>query len=135
MSASARFRRWTGVEFTLTKVVACLVVSLLGTFLTFPVHADTAADRARGEQVAAASCSKCHAVGTDGESPQSRVPPFRALISIYPVDMLVKSLSTGVISGHEEMPMRELGYSDVRALLVYIDSLNPTGPKYITPGR
>ncbi len=47
--------------------------------------------------------------------------------------MLTKALTTGVISGHEEMPMRELGFTDVRALLIYIDSLNPVGPQYIKP--
>ncbi|MEQ1648293.1 MAG: c-type cytochrome [Hyphomicrobiaceae bacterium] len=135
MSGTARFRKGTGVEFTLTPTLACLIAVLLGAIFSPVARADLATDRARGEQLAATHCAKCHAVGAAGESPQNRVPPFRALIAIYPVDMLVKSLSTGIISGHEEMPMRELGYTDARALLTYIDSLNPNGPKYITPGR
>jgi hypothetical protein len=42
-----------------------------------------------------------------------------------PGSVLVDAQDTGVMSGHDEMPMFELAQSDVSALLAYIDSFAP----------
>jgi hypothetical protein len=47
--------------------------------------------------------------------------------------MLVDAQATGVISGHDEMPMFELSHSDLNALLAYIDSFAPVGLRYLRP--
>jgi len=51
----------------------------------------------------------------------------------FPIEMLANALGTGVLSGHDEMPMFDLGLDDTRALLAYIDSLKPDGPQYLAP--
>jgi hypothetical protein len=48
--------------------------------------------------------------------------------------MLTDALKTGVIEGHDEMPMFELNGDDMVALLSYIDALAPPGsPRYVHP--
>jgi mono/diheme cytochrome c family protein len=88
---------------------------------------------ARGRAVAEEKCARCHAIGRDDEPPHDIVTPFRDLHSRFPIDMLVDAQASGVISGHDEMPMFELSQSDVNALLAYIDSFAPAGRRYVRP--
>ncbi|MGE0701640.1 MAG: cytochrome c [Hyphomicrobiaceae bacterium] len=95
-----------------------------------------AADLAmEGSAIAAARCGKCHSVGVADDSPHQITPPFRTLGERYPIDMLVEALKTGSISGHDEMPQFDLGPDGIRALVAYIDSLNPKGPHYLDLGQ
>lgn len=86
----------------------------------------------RGRIVAEGHCSRCHAVGASGQSPHRIVIPFRNLAERFPVDMLVDTLRTGTIGGHDEMPMFDLGTADARALIAYIDSFAPAGQRYMS---
>jgi mono/diheme cytochrome c family protein len=88
---------------------------------------------ARGRAIAEQKCARCHAIGRDDERPHAIVTPFRDLHTRYPVEMLVEAQATGVISGHDEMPMFELSRSDMDALLRYIDSFAPAGQRYVQP--
>jgi len=83
-----------------------------------------------GHDIAVARCGRCHAVTATDPSPH-RTPPFRELAAEYPVAMLTDALETGVIGGHDEMPMFDLGLSEARALVAYIDSLSPPGKRYL----
>ena len=94
-----------------------------------PACAETLA--LRGSAIAAEKCGRCHAVGTADESPHRITPPLRALGADYPIPMLVEALRTGVVGGHEEMPQFDLGLDDVKALVLYIDSLNPGAPPHL----
>jgi hypothetical protein len=47
--------------------------------------------------------------------------------------MLIDAQKTGIISGHDEMPMFELSRADMRALLAYIDSFAPEALRYVRP--
>ncbi len=85
----------------------------------------------KGSALAAEHCSPCHGVGIDDDSPHKVTPPLRKLAAEYPIPMLVEALKTGVIGGHDEMPMFDLGVDETRALIAYIDSLNPKGPQYL----
>ena len=86
---------------------------------------------ARGRQISEGRCGRCHAIDKTGESPQRDVVPFRDLPARYPIQMLMEVSSTGVIAGHDEMPMTALGRDDVDALLAFIDSFSPAGgPRY-----
>jgi mono/diheme cytochrome c family protein len=87
----------------------------------------------RGRAIAARKCAPCHAIGRDDERPHAIVTPFRDLHTRYPIEMLIDAQRTGVISGHDEMPMFELSREDMRALLVYIDSFAPEGSRYVRP--
>lgn len=87
---------------------------------------------ARGREVAAGRCARCHSIEKNGESPQRNVVSFRDLPARFPVAMLMEVRSTGIISGHDEMPMTALGRDDVDALLAFIDSFAPAGaPGYV----
>lgn len=83
-----------------------------------------------GHDIAVARCARCHSVTATDASPH-RTPPFRELAADYPVAMLTDALKTGVIGGHDEMPMFDLGSSEARALIAYIDSLSPPGKRYL----
>ena len=88
----------------------------------------TAADGAR---IAEAKCGRCHAVGAKDESQYGMAPPFRRFHEAYPLDMLLEARHTGVVSGHDEMPMFDFTADEIRALLLHIDSLAPDTPGYI----
>lgn len=85
----------------------------------------------KGSAIVAEKCSRCHAVGQSDASPIQVTPPLRELVGDFPVAMLVEALKTGVISGHDEMPMFDLGLEGVEAVVAYIDSLSPGGPHYL----
>jgi cytochrome c len=87
----------------------------------------------KGRAIAARKCAPCHAIGRDDERPHAIVTPFRELHTRYPIEMLIDALKTGVISGHDEMPMFELSREDMRALLAYIDSFAPGSRRYVKP--
>jgi len=57
----------------------------------------------------------------------------RELHTRYPIEMLIEARASGVISGHDEMPMFELSREDMYALLAYIDSFAPEGLRYVGP--
>lgn len=87
----------------------------------------------RGRAVAAQNCARCHAIELNDERPHAIVIPFRELHIRFPIEMLVDAQTTGVISGHDEMPMFELPHGDLTALLAYIDSFAPVGLRYVRP--
>jgi mono/diheme cytochrome c family protein len=87
----------------------------------------------RGRAIAARKCAACHAIGRADARPPAIVTPFRELHTRYPIEMLIDARETGVISGHDEMPMFELSREDMRALLAYIDSFAPVGSRYVRP--
>lgn len=84
-----------------------------------------------GHDIAVARCARCHAVEANDPSPH-RTPPLRELHVDYPLAMLSEALKTGVVGGHDEMPMFDLGLKDAQALVAYIDSLSPAGKRYLT---
>ncbi|HRK20111.1 MAG TPA: cytochrome c [Hyphomicrobiaceae bacterium] len=130
MGGKARSSWSDGALFTRVLGTALPLIAFVVTGNPTPSLAE-GIDLARGERIAAERCAKCHAVGPAGESPQTGVPPFRMLAQDFPIPMLEKTLRTGIVDGHEEMPMFELGFIDVRNLLAYIDSLDPSGPAYV----
>ena len=51
------------------------------------------------------NCSRCHAIGKEGNSTHPEAPPFRTLSSRYPIEDLAESLAEGIVSGHPDMPI------------------------------
>lgn len=78
---------------------------------------------ARGRQIAATACARCHAVERTGESPNPRAPPFRALHQRYPVANLEEALAEGIFVGHAEMPQFEFDPSQIGDFIAYLTSL------------
>jgi cytochrome c len=110
---------------------AATVVALLAALHAGEADAQSPFAVARGRAIAEQKCARCHAIGRDDERPHAIVIPFRDLHTRYPVEMLVDAEATGVISGHDEMPMFELEAADMTALLAYIDSFAPAHLRYI----
>ena len=84
----------------------------------------------RGEALVRDKCSRCHAVGTEGDSPHKEAPPFRTLSAKYPVEDLAESLAEGIVSGHPDMPIFVFTPTDVAAIIDYLQSIQekPAAP-------
>jgi mono/diheme cytochrome c family protein len=76
-----------------------------------------------GKQLATARCSRCHAVGRTGDSPNPRSPRFRDLGARFPFDGLREALMQGMIVGHPEMPIQHLTPVESGDLIAYLQSL------------
>jgi mono/diheme cytochrome c family protein len=77
----------------------------------------------RGELLLRKNCSRCHAIGTTGNSLHPEAPPFRTLSSRYPIDDLSESLAEGIVSGHPDMPIFVFSPADVEAIIEYMKSI------------
>lgn len=49
----------------------------------------------RGFELLKANCSRCHAIGMDGDSPHREAPPFRVVMKSYSADSLSEALAEG----------------------------------------
>jgi len=99
----------------------------------FPVVFAAAAEKDlsnKGEALVRQNCSRCHAIGKEGESPHPQAPPFRTLSSRYPIEDLAESLAEGIVSGHPDMPIFVFSPADVEAIIDYLNSIqeNPGQP-------
>jgi mono/diheme cytochrome c family protein len=85
---------------------------------------------AKGEMLVKENCARCHAIGTEGDSPHEDAPPFRTLSSKYPVGDLAESLAEGIVSGHPDMPIFVFSAHDVEAIIQYLESIQdePAAP-------
>jgi cytochrome c len=76
-----------------------------------------------GEAIVRENCSRCHAIGKEGDSPHPPAPPFRMLSGKYPVEDLAESLAEGIVSGHPDMPIFVFSPQDVEAIIDYLESI------------
>jgi cytochrome c len=98
----------------------------LGVYLSFVVSAAAAEDMSalhRGEALLVRNCSRCHAIGSIGDSRHPQAPLFRALAKRYPVESLEEALGEGIISGHPDMPEFRFNGEDVGAIVIYLKSI------------
>lgn len=105
-----------------------LIAGLLGgvALLGFAATGVRAADKTladKGEVLVRENCSRCHAIGKEGDSPHPEAPPFRTLSSRYPIEDLAESLAEGIVSGHPDMPIFVFGPHDVEAIIDYLQSI------------
>ena len=95
-------------------------------FFLAPLGPAVAAEKGlvnKGEALVRENCSRCHAIGKEGDSPHPPAPPFRTLSSKYPVENLAESLGEGIVSGHPDMPIFVFGPNDVEAIIDYLKSI------------
>jgi mono/diheme cytochrome c family protein len=86
--------------------------------------ADATADSvARGRLLVEENCSRCHAIGKDGESPHDKAPPFRVVMGIYGASSLSEALGEGLVTGHPDMPEFKFPPEDVGAIVDYLHTL------------
>lgn len=105
-----------------------LLAGLLGSIALFSFAATgaRAADKTlvdKGEVLVRDNCSRCHAIGKEGDSPHPEAPPFRTLSSRYPIEDLAESLAEGIVSGHPDMPIFVFNPHDVEAVIEYLQSI------------
>ena len=77
----------------------------------------------KGEVLVKENCSRCHAIGKEGDSPYKEAPPFRTLSAKYPIGHLSESLAEGIVSGHPDMPIFVFNPHDVEAIIEYLQSI------------
>jgi mono/diheme cytochrome c family protein len=77
----------------------------------------------RGQELLAANCARCHAIGRTGGSPHADAPPFRTLSRKYPIEGLAEALAEGLYVGHADMPEFVFEPRDVGAILEYLNSI------------
>ena len=77
----------------------------------------------KGEVLVKQNCSRCHAIGKEGDSPHPQAPPFRTLSRKYPIEDITKSLAEGIVSGHPDMPVFVFDPNDVEAIVQYLESI------------
>ncbi len=100
-----------------------LSLALVLIILTAAAQAESPVDR--GREIASANCSRCHAIGVKGESPNPKSPPFRTLSEKYPLTDLEEALAEGIVVGHEgaQMPPFAFSAEQIGALLAYLASV------------
>jgi cytochrome c len=103
-------------------LVALGIALLLG-LATAPAPAAEKDLTDKGEVLVKENCSRCHAIGKEGNSPHPEAPPFRTLSSRYPIEDLSESLAEGIVSGHPDMPIFVFSAADVEAIIDYLNSI------------
>ena len=76
-----------------------------------------------GQKIVQKECSRCHAIGKTGKSPNPLSPPFREVVKRYPPDSLVEALGEGIITGHNEMPEFIFEPEDIMKIVAYLNTL------------
>jgi mono/diheme cytochrome c family protein len=77
----------------------------------------------RGEAIARAKCSYCHAIDRVSRSPRRDATPFRTLHKKYPVETLEDALAEGMSTGHPRMPEFRLDPGQVGDFISFLKSL------------
>ena len=79
-----------------------------------------AADPRAGRAFAVENCSRCHAIGTSGASPNRQAPPFRIVARRYKLEDLEEAFAEGIVTGHPGMPEFELTPRQIDDLLAHL---------------
>jgi len=87
--------------------------------LAGPAAAQDQADVEAGQKLAELHCSRCHAIGNEGDSLMEGAPPLRDLKLRYPVE----DLAEGMVTAHPQMPVFTFSTEEIDDLLAYLDSL------------
>jgi cytochrome c len=110
------------------EMLVVAIVALLGAGLSLPAMAAEKGLADKGEVLVRENCSRCHAIGLTGDSPNPAAPPFRTLSSKYPIENLAEALAEGIVSGHPEMPIFVFPPHAVDAIIAYLDSIQEDAP-------
>ena len=86
-----------------------------------PAHAENL--KAKGEALLTKQCVRCHAIGPTGESAHKEAPPFRQVVTRYPLDDLAEGLAEGLSTGHPDMPEFIFSPGEIDGILAYLQDL------------
>ncbi len=84
-------------------------------------------DAAGGKALLEANCARCHAIGAEGASQHEKAPPFREVVTRYPIEDLEETLAEGIMSGHPDMPEISFKPDEITAILAYLGQLKASG--------
>jgi cytochrome c len=103
-------------------------IAIMGLAALIPTLCFARPDARNGEALARQHCAGCHAIGTTGESPNPKSPPFRILSRRYPLDNLQEALAEGISVGHQgaEMPEFEFSPDEVDDLIEHMKRASRT---------
>jgi mono/diheme cytochrome c family protein len=79
----------------------------------------------RGAAILDEKCSRCHATGKSDTSRHPDAPPFRVIVTRYPVETLAEALGEGIITGHPDMPLFVFEPEEIDGILAYLSTLLP----------
>jgi len=105
----------------LTPLMAVLALTLAPQSLLAAAEGDAA----KGRALLDANCARCHAIGPDDASKHDKAPPFREVVTRYPLQDLEESLAEGIMSGHPDMPEVSFKADEIAAILNYLGQLKP----------
>ena len=77
-----------------------------------------------GEALAEKNCSKCHAIGLRGFSPNKDAPEFRNLNRRHPFYWLRAPVTRAIFATHQQMPHFDLSAGEVDTVIAYMNSLS-----------
>jgi mono/diheme cytochrome c family protein len=77
----------------------------------------------RGRTLVVSHCSKCHAIDSNGNSPNREALPLRELSQSYPIEALEEALAEGLSAGHADMPEFTFKSHEISAILAYLQSI------------
>jgi mono/diheme cytochrome c family protein len=86
-------------------------------------------EQQRGQAMLQRMCSRCHAVGPSGASPNKLAPPFRTFSEnkLYDPDF-VQRLQDGYTTVHRFMPTFRFSEDEARAVVYYLRALQTGKP-------
>jgi tetratricopeptide (TPR) repeat protein len=90
-----------------------------------PLDEESARLVAEGRKLVETHCSRCHAAGRQGDSPNPKAPALRSLHTRHPVMALREPLTRGIAAPHDEMPRFQLADQQIDRIVAYINSLAP----------
>lgn len=108
-------------------IVAAAALISLGACVSEPGPTPQQALVEDGREIAEAQCSRCHAVGPIGDSPNAEAPPFRYVLANYHSDVLKEELIGGIRVNHQ-MPEFQFNPQGVDALVAYLQSIQQPAP-------
>ena len=108
---------------SLIKLLMVLVPVTLVTGSTARAQNQAQGPVAHGRELAKEFCSRCHAIGRTGNSPNEEAPPFGRLDRSVDLDNFFQRLQRGLSSGHPDMPEFKFNSADARAMRDYLRSV------------
>lgn len=99
-------------------VAACIFMAAAA-----PIEAAENDRAAVGFDLAQKHCSRCHAVGMEGESPHKDAPAFRSFAEKWPLENLEEALAEGIVTGHPDMPAFVFEPPEIDALIEHLHTM------------
>jgi cytochrome c len=98
-------------------------LGLLPSLLTTATPLAAEAFQQRGKAIAERMCAQCHAIGRTGDSAHAAAPPFRVLQNQIDISQFAQRLRSGLLTGHDDMPMFRFDRESADAIVAYIRSV------------